>query len=62
MKRIVLGLAFVAAAGCSGTGLPNFNNLESLRVVAMVLDQPEISATVGIPATVTLTPLVSDVN
>ena len=55
MKKLVL-LLFLS--GCGGSSLPQYNKLESLRVLAILSSSPEVSP----GATVTITPVISDVT
>lgn len=58
MKHILLSLFVITQLGCSEDKLPKYVELNSLRVLALVVDTPEVAP----GATVTLTPAVSDIN
>lgn len=50
----------VALSGCGQNNLPDYINLGTLRVLAMKADQPEVDPSTS--PTVTITPVVSDLN
>ena len=56
-KNLIL-LIFVFAVSCSKDNLPEFNRLESLRILGFQTPTPEVNP----GATVTLKPIVSDIN
>lgn len=45
-------------AGCANTGLPDYVKLGDLRILALIPDAPEVN----VGTTVTITPLLSDIN
>jgi hypothetical protein len=57
-KKIFFMILSFAFFGCSKSNLPDFNKLDSLRLIAFQTATPEVNP----GATVTLTPVVSDVN
>lgn len=56
MRAFFLSLACLALAGCMDNSLPKYSKLESLRVVAMVADTPDVAA----GSTPTITPWIAD--
>ncbi len=58
MKRLIALAPLVFLAGCTSNSLPQYFNLGELRVVALEADHPEVDP----GATLTLTPLLSDLN
>lgn len=58
MRSTILALAFALLSGCAENDLPDYTKLSKLRVLAMPASAPEVS----VGATVTVTPLVSDVG
>lgn len=56
MKKSIFWLVFLLATSCSDMGLPEYIKLENLRVLALILDSPEVAA----GGTVNVTPVVSD--
>ena len=60
LRRVILIQCFLF--GCSSDQMPNYSIIQSLRVLALVLDQPEVNYDSGVftPSSVSLTPWVSD--
>lgn len=61
MKKISLfftSLASVGLLSCTDSKLPKYVELNSLRVLALIADKPEVNP----GETVTITPLISDIN
>jgi hypothetical protein len=62
MKQILITgfilLAVPAISGCSSDDLPKYEKLEKLRVLALIASAPEVDP----GTTVTITPVVSDIN
>lgn len=57
-RGLGLLLYCITLVGCSGNDLPEYVKLGDLRILALVVDTPEV----GTGATVTLTPVLSDLN
>ncbi len=55
---VLLVVGMLAFNGCGSDDLPEYRKLEGLRVLAMIASSPEVTA----GATVTVTPLISDIN
>jgi hypothetical protein len=51
-------LTLFISTGCSDMGFPEYIKLDNLRIVALILDSPEVAA----GGTVNVTPVVSDYN
>ncbi len=64
IKEQAAVLLTLFTASCSDSTLPKYQVLNTLRIAAIVVDQPELNYTgAGAPsATVTFTPYISDVN
>lgn len=59
MRSLILIILFsLFQEGCSKSNLPEFNKLESIRVLAFQIATPEVNP----GATVTVTPIISDVS
>jgi len=63
MKFLMLTLAALTtslfAAGCANENFPKYQKLDSFRVIGIQADKPEVLIST-LPATVTLTPILSD--
>lgn len=58
IKKYLLLLVLVFVNSCSNKNLPEYTKLESLRILGIISSQPEVNA----GATITLTPLISDIE
>ena len=56
MNNIFFGVILFIASGCTSNDLPIYSHLDSLRVIALIADQPEVAP----GTTVTITPYMSD--
>ncbi|MBC7741547.1 MAG: hypothetical protein H7061_05090 [Bdellovibrionaceae bacterium] len=58
MKNLILMLTLTILCACGKSNLPDFNKLEKLRILAFQTPTPEVNP----GATVTLNPIISDIN
>ncbi len=56
MKKILSVVFLILLTSCSGNDLPIYSHLDSLRVLALIADQPEVAP----GASVNITPYISD--
>ncbi len=60
--KTLLFVALLSQVGCTSKSLPEYRVLQSLRVISLHIDSPEINydGTTFTPSTLSLTPLISD--
>lgn len=61
MRSPFFYLLLLTLAGCSDSNLPDYYELRGLQVLALKADPPEVDPTAG-PATVNVTPLLTDIK
>jgi hypothetical protein len=60
--RFACGALLTLLMGCSGEPFVSYSALDRLRILALIVDQPEIQDTGALALSVALTPVVSDVG